>query len=139
MFVNGVLYPLHLAVSHSWKVHYFTADMADSPENRAEDAAFLADMAGTLGPEAVAALGRIRDALGLDYGGVDFGLGADGKILLFEANATMAVHPPDADERWAYRRQPVARILDAVTAMMTGRAAPSDLHATPALAAGITD
>ena len=29
MFVDGTLYPLHLALSRDWKVHYFTADMAD--------------------------------------------------------------------------------------------------------------
>jgi hypothetical protein len=30
----------------------------------------------------------------------------------------MVVNPPDPDERWAYRRTAIARILDAVTAMI---------------------
>ena len=29
MFVDGTLYPLHLAISRDWKVHYFTADMSE--------------------------------------------------------------------------------------------------------------
>jgi hypothetical protein len=122
IIVDGRIYPLHLAVSRHWKVHYFSADMADRPDYRREDAAFLDDMPKALGGKAVAALERIRDALGLDYGGIDFGLGPAGDVLLFEANATMVVNPPDPDERWAYRGSAVARILDAIRAMMIGRA-----------------
>jgi glutathione synthase/RimK-type ligase-like ATP-grasp enzyme len=124
MIVDGRIYPLHLAVSRHWKVHYFTADMADHPGHRAEDAAFLDDMAKTIGAKAVAALERIAGVLGLDYAGIDFGLGRNGEVLLFEANATMVVNRPDPDERWSYRRPAVAAILDAVRAMMIGRAAP---------------
>ena len=43
-----------------------------------------------------------QTTLGLDYAGIDFGLRATGEILLFEANATMVVNPPDPGERWAY-------------------------------------
>ena len=78
--------------------------MADQPDHRAEEARFLADMPAALGDKAMTALKRIRDVLGLDYAGVDFGLGRDGDLLLFEANATMVIAVPDADERWAYRR-----------------------------------
>jgi hypothetical protein len=27
MIIDGEIYPLHLAVSRHWKVHYFTADL----------------------------------------------------------------------------------------------------------------
>ena len=121
MMIDGHIYPLHLAVSRHWKVHYFTADMADHPEHRMEDAAFLNDMPGVLGP-AMTALARIRDVLNLDYGGIDFGVDESGDVLLFEANATMVVNPPDGDDRFAYRRPAVQRILDAAQSMMVGRA-----------------
>ncbi len=91
--IDGALYPLHVAVSSQWKIHYFTADMADHPEHRAEDAEFLENMAGVLGPRGMAALAEIQSRLGLDYAGIDFGLSASGDILLFEANATMVVQP----------------------------------------------
>jgi hypothetical protein len=123
MFIDGVAYPLHLAISREWKVHYFTSDMAERADHRAEEAAFLADMTATLGERAVAALARINDALGLDYGGIDFGVSRSGEILLFEANATMVVIPPTDDPRWAHRRLAVTRILDAVVAMVMKRAA----------------
>jgi Flp pilus assembly protein TadD len=129
MFIDGVAYPLHLAISREWKVHYFTSDMADRPDHRAEEAAFLADMTATLGERAVAALARISNALGLDYGGIDFGVSRSGEVLLFEANATMVVVPPSDDPRWAHRRAAVTHILDAVVAMIMKRAvgAPSRL------------
>jgi glutathione synthase/RimK-type ligase-like ATP-grasp enzyme len=66
---------------------------------------------------------RIRDALGLDYAGIDFGLGPDGELLLFEANATMVIASPDSDERWAYRRSAISTILDAVVAMIRQKSA----------------
>ena len=129
MMIDGTLYPLHLAMAADWKVHYFTADMAERPDHRALEAAFLADMAAVLGPRAMAALDAVAARLGLDYAGIDFGLNADGDLLLFEANATMVVNPPDADPRWDYRREPVARILAAAQAMMLRR---GGLGATPA-------
>ncbi len=123
MIIDGRIYPLHLAVSRQWKVHYFTADMADDADHRSEDAAFLSDMPAILGSRAVMALERIAGELGLDYAGIDFGLSPCGDVLLFEANATMVVNPPDSDERWAYRRPAVTRILDAVRAMILSRIA----------------
>src|SRR6185437_7440449 len=122
MMIDGKIYPLHLAISRNWKVHYFTSDMADQPDHRAEEARFLADMPVALGDKAMKALVRIRDVLGLDYAGVDFGLGRDGDLLLFEANATMVIAVPDADERWAYRRTAIDRIIEAVVAMIMQKA-----------------
>jgi glutathione synthase/RimK-type ligase-like ATP-grasp enzyme len=122
MVIDGRIYPLHLAISRQWKVHYFTSDMAEHDDYRAQEAAFLTDMPASLGTKAIAALTRIRDVLALDYGGVDFGLSPSGDVLLFEANATMVVNEPDADARWDYRRPAVAAILDAARAMLIGRA-----------------
>ena len=64
MMIDGGLYPLHVAISSHWKIHYFTADMADNPEHRAEDAEFLENMPAVLGPRAMAALAEIQSRLG---------------------------------------------------------------------------
>jgi aromatic-L-amino-acid/L-tryptophan decarboxylase len=122
MMVDGTLYPLHLAISPNWKIHYFSADMADKPDHRAEEAGFLADMARTLGVKAMGALTSLQAALGLDYAGIDFGLSGQGDVLLFEANATMVVQHPDKDEKWDYRRSAVDRIHAAVHQMLLRRA-----------------
>ncbi len=125
MMIGGKLYPLHLAISRDWKVHYFTSDMADQPEHRAEEAKFLADMPGTLGAKAMRALESIQAALGLDYAGTDFGLSADGDLLLFEANATMVIAKPGNEPHWAYRHAAIDRVLEAATAMLVQKAEPN--------------
>jgi tetratricopeptide (TPR) repeat protein len=121
MIVDGKIYPLHLAISSAWKVHFFTAEGSANAAHRAEDERFLRDMDGVLGARAVSALGRIAKTLQLDYAGVDFGLGRCGEVLLFEANAAMTVLPPDRDEKWDYRRPHVERILLAVRTMLMNR------------------
>ena len=122
MMVDGELYPLHLAISNHWKIHYFSADMADCAEHREEDAQFLSDMPRILGARAMATLQHLQKALGLDYAGVDFGINQQGDILLFEANATMIVQEPDEGEKWDYRRPAVSRIHAAVHRMLLTRA-----------------
>jgi hypothetical protein len=121
MIVDRKLYPLHLAISRDWKVHYFRADMAHSAENRQKDAAFLDNMAEVIGQRGVAALERISAMLGLDYGGIDFAVNAEGDILFFEANATMVMVPLAPDEKWAYRRPAFDKVFAAVRAMLMER------------------
>jgi glutathione synthase/RimK-type ligase-like ATP-grasp enzyme len=123
MMIDGKLYPLHLAISKDWKVHYFTADMADKPDHRQEEAAFLKDMPAVLGAKAMTALECVREMLGLDYAGIDFGLGANGDLLLFEANATMVIAKPGKEAHWAYRHIAIDAVLEAATAMLTRRSA----------------
>ena len=119
MMIGGKIFPLHLAISRNWKVHYFTSDMADKSDHRTEEMAFLENMDAVLGARAMAALRAICDTLSLDYGGVDFGVNADGDLLLFEANATMVIaSPPGDDPRWAYRRGAIATAIEAVVAMI---------------------
>ncbi len=121
MMIDGALYPLHVAVANDWKVHYFSADMATDAANRAEDERFLTEPETAIGAGAWRALGRIRDALGLEYAGIDFGLDRSGRVVAFEANATMIVLPPGPEEIWNYRRAPVERVVDAVRAMLLAR------------------
>jgi len=125
MLIDGVAYPLHLAISSDWKVHYFSADMARSAPFREEEARFLRDMPGVLGARAVEALRRVAQELALEYAGVDFALAQDGSVLLFEANATMVVFPPAPDPMWDYRRGAITTVLAAATRMLERRRDPS--------------
>ncbi|MHB2019727.1 MAG: tetratricopeptide repeat protein, partial [Candidatus Xenobia bacterium] len=89
MTVDGVIYPLHLAVSDSWKVHYFSALMHDNESHRKEDERYLLDMPAALGDAAMHALERVKNMVALDYGGIDFGIDKNGDVIVFETNAAM--------------------------------------------------
>jgi hypothetical protein len=118
--VGGELLPVHLAISHDWMVHYFSAQMAENDAYRAEERRFLDDPRAALGSGVLATLAAIGAALDLDYGGVDFGIDADGRVVVFEANATMAVVPPERDDRWAYRRPAYDAVVAAMRALIAG-------------------
>ena len=122
MRIDGQLLPIHLALSSQWKVHYFSSDMDKEAAYRAEEAAFLDDPAAFLGPRAMATLTALGDAVGLDYFGMDFGLGPDGNLLLFEANATMVLHPPTNESHWDYRRAATENALQAARRLFIARA-----------------
>ncbi len=85
MIVDGVLYPMHAAVSNQWKVHFFSAEMSQHPERRAEDEAFLVSPESVLGAPALRALHAISKRLELDYGGIDFALDEHGRILVYRS------------------------------------------------------
>jgi tetratricopeptide (TPR) repeat protein len=120
--IGGELYPLHLALSHEWKVHYVTAAMEERQSYRDEERAFLSDMASALGRPVVDVLRRIAGVLALDYGGMDFALDRDGRIVLFEANAAMVIAAPKPGAVWAYRREPAQRAVEATQALLRSRA-----------------
>lgn len=104
MSLGGRLYPLHLAISSHWKVHYFSADMTARPDYRDEEEDFLDGFEQHLPPHALKALNDVQQRLNLDYAGMDFTLDDKGNVLLFEANATMVIAPPPEDPLWSYRQ-----------------------------------
>ena len=121
MMIDGGLYPLHLAISNHWKVHYFSAAMKDSEMHRAEEQRFLSDPEGALGPTVWQALQAIQRELKLDYAGIDFGVNGQGELVFFEANATMVIARPPTDVIWDYRRAATDRALAAATALFLNR------------------
>ncbi|MDE2581569.1 MAG: tetratricopeptide repeat protein [Rhodospirillales bacterium] len=120
IFIDREPYPYHLAIGRHWLVHYWTAGMAGDAGRQAEEARFLADPAAALGGAGMAALRAIGARLDLDFAGIDYGVLPDGRLLVFEANATMLVHPED-DPEFAYRNPAVTRILEAFDAMLVRR------------------
>jgi tetratricopeptide (TPR) repeat protein len=117
IIVDGELFPLHQAISTDWKIHYGTAQMSD-PGHRAEEERFLSDMPGFIGPQAMAALEAIVRTLGIEFGGIDYGIDRAGNVLLYEANATMTVVVPERHDTATYRRLPAERIVLAVIKML---------------------
>lgn len=122
MSINGSFYPIHLAISTQWKVHYFSSDMADNAEYRNEEEVFLNDFSSVLGPRAISVLEKIIQNIGLDYCGIDFGMDKDGNVLLYESNSTMVITPPTNESRWDYKRKAIENALAAAKRMFVERA-----------------
>jgi tetratricopeptide (TPR) repeat protein len=122
IYVGGVPYPYHLAVSAHWLVHYFSADMQEAAWKRAEEGQFLSCPSAILGPRAMTALAAIGRRLELDYAGIDFSILPDGRLLVFEANATMAVHLNDCPVLFDYKHRAVPRILNAFQQLLKDHA-----------------
>jgi tetratricopeptide (TPR) repeat protein len=121
IYVGRTPYPYHLAISQHWLVHYVTADMLSDSAKCNEEKAFLEDPDGVLGTPAMDAIRAIGDRLDLDFAGIDFSILPDGRVLVFEANATMLVHPENEPGPFAYRNPAVHGILDAFEMMVASR------------------
>lgn len=113
VFVDRQPYPYHLAIGKHWMVHYETADMLGEAWKRAEEALFLEHPGKAIGATAMTAIEAIGRALDLDYCGIDFSLLPDGRVLVFEANATMLVHPEDEQGVLHYKNPYVQTIFNA--------------------------
>lgn len=125
IYVDRKPYPYHLAVSSRWMVHYFSADMLDEPWKLAEERRFLADPFAVLGADASEAIVEIGKRLDLDFGGIDFALTPAGKVLVFEANATMLVHREARNGPLAHKNPYIDRIAEAFERMQKERAGQS--------------
>jgi len=121
IFVDREVLPYHLAIAEDWLVHYFRADMIRHASLREEEEAFLADYRSAFPGPLAETIGEIARRLDLDYAGLDCGIGPDGQVLLFEANASMLVHMGDRQREFAYKQTYVQRIFDAMDAMVARR------------------
>jgi tetratricopeptide (TPR) repeat protein len=121
VFIDRQPLPYHLAISPTWLVHYFSADMPPHPFKHAEEAAFLRDWRAVLGPRATAVVETLPSTIKLDYFGIDFTLSAAKDLILFEANATMLVHPEPDESVLAYKNPAVHIIIDAMRGMASNR------------------
>lgn len=121
MFVGGVPFAYHLAISPHWVVHYLSAPMDQHAWMREEEARFLADWTSVFGAHR-AALASIAERLELDYFGIDASIGPAGELIVFEADAAMFVHCEDPPERYAYKHEAVPRIFRAFGTLVRTRA-----------------
>jgi hypothetical protein len=95
----------HLAITDGWNIHVTDANsfMFDRPRLIEEEVRLMARTEGDL-PDAVhAVFGNVRERLGLDYFGMDFGIDRQGQVVLFEANPTMSFFPLVVHPRFSFR------------------------------------
>jgi tetratricopeptide (TPR) repeat protein len=117
VFIEGVPYPVHLAISQHWMVHYYSSAMAEHRWMRDEEAAFLRNLDDIFTGVAAEALREIAASFALEYFAIDCGILADGRVLLFEADTAMIVHMSDPIELYPYKHRYMPRIVDALDLM----------------------
>lgn len=97
----------HLLISDQWNVH--TAQrktlMAQRPDLIAEERALFDDPGGAFPPSVIAIFEAVRARMPIDFFGMDFGVMPDGRLVLFEANATMNFFPLWEDPNFMYIQQ----------------------------------
>ena len=121
IFVDRKVFPYHLAITGHWLAHYWRAEMADWMKREEEQ--FLADFPQAFRGTAADAVGEVARRVDLDYAGMDCTILPDGRVLVFEANATMLVHLRESRARFAYKHTHVPRIIAAVGEMVLRRIA----------------
>ncbi|HEY1976582.1 MAG TPA: tetratricopeptide repeat protein [Candidatus Baltobacteraceae bacterium] len=121
VFVDGEPYPVHLAISPSWMIHYYNAPMGEHQWMRDEEAAFMIDMGSIFTNGLQSVLRNVAGAVGLEYFGIDCAIGQDGRLIVFEADPAMLVHTSDPVEIYPYKHEYVPRIYRAIEAMIDRR------------------
>jgi glutathione synthase/RimK-type ligase-like ATP-grasp enzyme len=118
IFVDRQPFPYHLAISRDWLVHYESAAMPDDAKRVAEERRFLEDPEAALGAPVMTAIRQIAQRMDLDYCGLDFSILPDGRILVFEANATMLTHTEAERGPLAHKNVAVEAICKAFQALL---------------------
>jgi hypothetical protein len=119
--IDGEAHACHLAISSRWMIHYLNADMIDNPQNRAEEAQFMADFDQGFGARHRAGLSEIARRIGLDYFLIDCAETPTGDLLIFEVGNAMIVHAMDPDSVFPYKAGPMKKLFGAFQAMLRRR------------------
>ncbi|MEM8647348.1 MAG: hypothetical protein AAGF86_13520 [Pseudomonadota bacterium] len=125
-WIGGKVVPNHLFVHAHWKVHSAASrlgTMAERPSLQAEEQAFLADNGSDQRKQIDQMMQVLAEANGLDYFGVDFSFLPSGKIVVFEANATMRSHYPEFADSFPYLSKPAGAHVSAFQDLIEAKAA----------------
>jgi len=106
-FIGKQLIFRHLIASDAWNIHASDRRryMIERPELLAEEEPMFARPEGAFPEPVLNTLRTVRERMKLDFFGMDFGLLPDGRVLLFEANASMNFFPFRAEPQFAYLKQ----------------------------------
>ena len=109
----------HAITSDNWNVHVSqrTRFMLPRSELIAEEERLMEQTEGAFPPNVHAAFEAVEERMGLEFFGMDFAIGDDGRVILFEANATMSFFPLVPHPRFAYLERILQPARGAVAAM----------------------
>jgi hypothetical protein len=122
VFIAGLPFLVHLAISDSWMVHYLNAGMHEDADKRAEEAECMIGFDENFGLRHSAALAQIAAQVPLDYFAIDCAELRDGRLLLFEAGTGMIVHALDSPALFPYKQRQMSRIFAAFIELLSSSA-----------------
>lgn len=113
VLIGGRPYPVHLALSQDWIVHYLSADMAQNADRRAAEGSWFEsfDAPDGFASRHAGAFAAMQARVGLDYWGLDCAETPDGRLLVFEIDTALIVHDMDDFETFPYKRPAMRRLF----------------------------
>jgi hypothetical protein len=117
VLVEGRPYPVHLALSADWIVHYLSAGMEADAAKRAAEADWMTGFDTDFARRHATAFTTLAERIGLDYFGLDCAEAPDGRLLVFEVDVALIVHDMDDPAVFPYKRPAMRRLMSAVQAM----------------------
>lgn len=120
VMIGGTPWPVHLALSEDWIVHYLSAGMAADPARRAREAAWFAEFDTGFARRHAGALAQMQQHIGLDYWGFDGAETADGMLLVFEVDTALIVHDMDDPATFPYKRPAMRALFRAFAQLVFG-------------------
>jgi hypothetical protein len=122
VFIDGVPFPVHMAISEQWKIWYYNARMEQSDDKRQAEAHFMETFDNDFVARHRQALGELCERIGLDYFGIDCAETKDGKLLLFEGETALIVHDMDPPDVYPYKGPQMRKLFAAFVSMLHRRA-----------------
>lgn len=123
VLIDGRPYPVHLALSEDWIVHYLSAGMDRHADRRAAEAAWMAGFHQDFARRHAAALAGLARRIGLDYVGFDCAETADGRLLVFEVDVALIVHDMDDPALFPAKPPAMRQLFGAFQALLAEKAA----------------
>jgi hypothetical protein len=122
VFIDGVPFPVHMAISEQWKIWYYNAHMEQSDDKRRAEAHFMETFDHDFVARHRLALRELAERVGLDYFGIDCAETRDGRLLLFEGETALIVHDMDPPDVYPYKGPQMRKLFAAFVAMLHRRA-----------------
>lgn len=123
--IDGQIIADHLFFGDTWKVHGEVRDrlMLNHAFMRDEERWFIEGFPGNLTDGQREALQAVGNATGLDYLGIDFAILGDGRLAVFEANASMRSSYPEWEQSFPMTREVTQALVAAFRQMLRRKAA----------------
>lgn len=111
--IQGELFPVHMAISQHWIVHYLNADMLHNADHRQEESEFMEHFEHEFADRHRQAFAQLHSHLALDYVVFDCAETLDGELVVFEADNGAVVHSMDPPDIFPYKTTAMNQIFHA--------------------------